>query len=654
MVGTMWKTMRAAAFAAVLTAIAGCTGNAPAQEIKDIPDEATLCAVLTSDASWLDKQTACRGLRIKGTAASVPALAALLPDEKLSNLARFALESMPCPEAGQALRDALGKTDGLPKAGVVISIGARADKEALPLLEPLMRDANADIARAAIGAVGRIGTPEAQEALLAYCGSVPEPLRLALAEALLAAAQKEPPRLPADAKSPVPPLYQELLSERWPMFVRMGAFRGWAYADAKQRPAIVLNAMLGQEPAEYRDIASQIVAETSGEKETRFYAEALTKQLPSEGLAAMLRGLGGRKDATARPEVAKLVESADPAVKLAAVKALGTLGNGADVPALAGLVAAEDATLAAAAATSLASMQAPDVNAAIADAIAKAAPAVRAKLIDLLGDRQADQTIVVATKSLNDPESSVRVAALRELSPVAGKEHVPLVLPLLLKATESSERNAAEKTLCNAASRGGDDALAPVLDAMKDASPENRIALLHAVARIATPKALDQILATLAGTDAQLSDEAVRMLSDWPSLDAVPHLLTLAKSDDLNRQVLGLRGYVRLVGIEPSVEEKARMLSTAMSLAKRPDEKKLVLGAWGSVPTPQSIEVLRPCLDDPEVRHEAAQAIIAVAPELAKNDALKPQVVEALKAAIDKCDDKEIRKRAQKAIETLK
>lgn len=650
--GKTWQLIRATSLVVAVLLIAGCARTAPAQ---DIPDEATLCAVLKSDDGWLEKQTACRGLRVKGTTASIPILAALLPDEKLSHMARYALEPMPYPEAGQALRDALAKTEGMPKAGVIISIGARRDAEAVPLLIPLMKDPNPDIARAAIGALGRIATPEAQDAMLQYCSAVSEPLRLALAEGLLALGQRLPQKVKPDATSPMPPLYQELISERWPMFVRMGAFRGWAYADPEKTSTIVLIAMLGHEPPEFRDMASQIIAETSGEKATRFYAEALTKNLPPDGLVALLRGLADRKDVLARPEVARLVESSDKNVKIAAVKALGTLGNGADVPALAGLLASEDAELAAAANASLGAMQAPDVNAAIAESAPKASPAARAKLLDLLGNRQADQTIAVATKSLDDADVAVRVAALRELAPLAGKDHVPTILQLLVKATDAAERAAAEKTLCGAASRVPDDkGLLPlVLDAMNGVTPETRIALLHVVARIGTPKALETILATLADANSQFSDEAVRMLSEWPALDAVPHLLKLAQSDDLNRQVLGLRGYVRLAGIEPSMEERARMLTTAMTLAKRPDEKKLVLGTWGAVPTVQSLEVLRPHLDDTAVQNEAALAIIAVAPELAKNETTKPNVIEALKAAIEKCADRDVRKRAQKALAPL-
>jgi len=189
---------------------------------------------------------------------------------------------------------------------------------------------------------------------------------------------------------------------------------------------------------------------------------------------------------------------------------------------------------------------------------------------------------------------------------------------------------------------------------MTGAGIETHLVLLRVLARIGGPKALETVLAALNDSDGQISDEAVRLLSEWTTLDAISPLLTLASSTDLSRQVLGLRGYIRLAGIEPSAEIKKEMLTTAIGLARRPDEMKLVLGAWATLPTQQSLDILRPNLDDPAVQNEAALAIIAVASELGKqNENAKPRAIEALKAVLEKCKDTEIRQDAQEALASL-
>lgn len=625
---------------AVWVAVMLAGGHSHVASAEEIPDEVKLIAVLESDAGWMEKQAACRDLRRVGTVKSVPALAELLSDESLSHMARNALEAMPYSEAGEALRDALAMTTGRTKTGVITSIGVRRDARAVAHLMPLLNDPDIDIARAAAGALGRIATPESSKALYDFIDTAPESLRPALAEGLLAAGQ----RLVQDGRRDLAArVYEDLLATRWPMHVRMGAFRGLAYAQPDQAPTRLIEALGGDEPL-FRDMASQIIGETSGQDSTKRFAEALPR-LPLDGQAALLRGLADRKDPTARPAVAEAVNSSSKLVKIAAIKALQTIGSDADVPVLAELLASDDADIADAAKESLTKMQAENVNQAISAIIPDVSPVVRAQLLGLLLTRRAEQAVPMAVKSLQDRDAAVRVAALRILSLLGGSDHASAIITSIESAADSSERSAAERALYAVCSRHGEDVLPPVLDAIRDADPELHIALLRALGRIGGREALDPVLAALNDSNERIVDEAVRVLSDWPTLDAAPHLLDLSQSDTLTRHVLGLRGYVRLARIEPSTEKKTRMLTTAINLAKRPDEKRLVIAAWGELPTEESLNTLVPLLDDDAVRDEAALAVIKVAANVGEKS--RTRALDALKTVLEKCQNAQIRQSAQ-------
>jgi len=642
--GKTWQVIRAGVLIGVI--LIGGLNMLAASE--GAPDEAALIGVLKSDAGWQEKLAACRALQQIGTPQCIPALAALLPNDQLSHMARYALEPMPYPEVGQALRDALVTAKGAPKTGIVISLGARRDAQAVPLLVPLLKDPDKDLACAAAGALGRIATPGAVTALLDSRRTVSDAVRPALAEGLLAAGQ----RLVQDGNGVLAaPVFKELLASRWPMFVRVGAFHGLACADPEKAPEQLIEALKGKTP-EFRDLAAEIVAETSGPDTTALYAKALRK-LPKGGQVALLRGLADRKDPAARPAVVKAAESGKKEVKLAALKALGVLGGAEDVAWLAKLLSSGDAETTDAAKAGLTVMRGEGVGPAIAAAASESEPAVRAQLLELMATRRAKEAIPLAVASLGNADASVRVAGLRVLDQLGGNDEAPVAVNAVLKATDDSERAAAEKALSGICSRGGNDSLPVVLAAMNEASGASRVVLLRAVGQIGGPEALKAALAALKDPDQGVSGEAVRVLSNWTTLDAVPHLLEIAKSGDLSQQVLALRGYVRLAGIEPSAETKTQMLTTAMGLAKRPDEKKLVLGAWGTLPTEQSLNTLRPYLDDAAVRDEAASAIIAIAPELAKDQKTKPQAVEALKSVVDKCENAQLRKKAQEVLATF-
>ena len=137
------------------------------------------------------------------------------------------------------------------------------------------------------------------------------------------------------------------------------------------------------------------------------------------------------------------------------------------------------------------------------------------------------------------------------------------------------------------------------------------------------------VQAATADKEASVSDDAVRVLSEWPDLAAAPHLLTIAKtSGKMNQQVLALRGYVRLAGVEKNGAKKMTMLTESMGLAKRPDEKKLVLGQLANVRTLESMKLIAPCLDDPKLANEAGTAAVRVGRDAAKKD--RDLVIEAM------------------------
>lgn len=636
--------------------IAACCAGLPraaAQEAAEAaaqpPDESQLIAVIQGDAGWAEKQDACRRLREIGTAQSVPALAALLGNAQLSHMARFALESMPCPEAGQALRDAL-KAVPLPLKGeMAASLGVRRDRQAVRWIAPLLKEADPDVVRTAAGALGRIATEQAARALWRGQQTAAPEFQPAYLEALLAAAGN----FSRDGNEALAAnLFRRLLDPEWPMYVRAGAFRGLADARPANAPRSLVAAMKGDEPL-FRDMAADIVAGTSCPETTLFYAAALPK-LPPAGQVAMLRGLAGRRDAAARPAAAQALNHADAAVRLAAVKALGVLGGPEDVPPLVALLSAEDAAFAEAAAVSLTTMRGAEAGQAVANAVAGSAPAVHAKLLFILANRGAVQTVPLAVEGLGNTEVAVRIAALQVLAPTGRAEQIPPVIAVLKQAADEDEKKNAEKTLNSMCARCGEPALPLVLDAMNGAAPEMRATLLGTAALVRGPKALETVVAALNDGEEPVRDKALNLLSNWPTLDAAPQLLELAKSEDASRYVLGLRGYVRLAQTEPAPEQRAAMLNEATAAVKRPDEMKFVLAAWGGLPTQQSLDVLRPKLDDPDVKNEAALAMITIATELAKRgDAEKARARDTLKAVLEKSDNPQTRESAERVLASL-
>jgi HEAT repeat protein len=190
-----------------------------------------LSAVLKTDAAGAAKDFVCRKLSLIGSAESVPALAGLLSDKKLSHMARYALERMPCPEAVAALRDAVAKTSGRTKVGVINSLGVRRDAQCTEALVALLKDSDKELAAAAAAALGNIGTPEAAEALKTFQAKAPKELNLAAADAYLTCAEK----LLADGKKTQAMLIYNALKKSDHKHVRVAAMLGLLAATGKKK-----------------------------------------------------------------------------------------------------------------------------------------------------------------------------------------------------------------------------------------------------------------------------------------------------------------------------------------------------------------------------------------------------------------------------------
>jgi HEAT repeat protein len=226
-------------------AIPATYGNAEAR--KEL--ETKLAAALGTNLSRAAKDFVCRKLTVIGTAASVPALAALLGDKDLSHMARYALERIQAPEAAQALRDALSSLQGELKIGVIGSLGVRRDTAAVAGLTAALKAADAAttgtvlggdfgtlgsadlaLATAAATALGNIGTEPAVETLSRVLATTA--VKSAVSDAMLASAE----RLLADGKKAAAlGAYKQILKSNPPKNVRLAATRGMLLVSGKKK-----------------------------------------------------------------------------------------------------------------------------------------------------------------------------------------------------------------------------------------------------------------------------------------------------------------------------------------------------------------------------------------------------------------------------------
>jgi HEAT repeat protein len=239
--------------------------------------EEKILSALASATTRDGKEFLCRQLRNIGTAKSVPALEAMLADPQLSHLGRFALGSIEDTAAGEALRRALGKTDGPLRLGVISTLADRREAAAVPEIVKFLGAADEALAGTAATALGRIGGVDAARALEAARPKAPEKLQPVVTGALLACADR---LLDAGKKEDASRVYEALESPKEAKPIRLGALRGLAAARGEAAVPKLVAAMRDADLV-IRRTAIQIAGSVKGPAAAKAYADLLPS-LPTE------------------------------------------------------------------------------------------------------------------------------------------------------------------------------------------------------------------------------------------------------------------------------------------------------------------------------------------------------------------------------------
>ena len=562
------------------------------EEIRNVPPSSfpqvearLLKALASSKTTFAGKQFVCRMLRQVGSARAVPALAELLADQELSHMARFALQHMPAPEAGAALREALGKLEGDLKIGVIGSIGQRGDREAVPELARLVAGSNTDIARAAIGAMGRIGSSQATGALAD--AEIPASLKPVRDNAYLMCADK---MLAKGQTRQAAAIYRKMTAPANGTWIRIAAYKGLVQAEKDEAVPHIL-ALLKDKDIDLQCAAGKFITEIPGTAITKALAEEV-QHLSGGAQVVLLGALEARGDKAAAPYVAEAAGRSNEPAQLAAIKALAVLGDASNVELLAEASTAGGET-GKAAMDSLTKLSGSGVTAALVAAVRSHDDApVRTNVIQTLIDRRETEAIPALFAVTKDKDTNVRQAAYKALGALSEQREFPIMVSMLLGAKGDADRTAIERAMVATVMRIEEPNAACVIAGLDKANDSTKPHLLAVLPRIGGQEALQAVRTQLANDNTEIKEAAIRALADWPDPTPLADLMKIARTDrDSTRQILALRGYIKLLRIPANrgAADTIKLLADAMAVASRTDEKKAVLAALPKYPCEEAL-----------------------------------------------------------------
>ncbi len=606
-------------FVLLIVLILAGTVRSFGQTIPPAGSEDKLIAVLKSvDASRKEKADACRHLSIIGTKDAVPTLAALLTDEKLSHMARYAMEPIPEATVDDAFRDALGKLKGRPLAGVIGSIGVRGDTKAVKPLSKMLQNSDAQVAQAAARALGKIGNPAAAEALQGALEKAPAANKLDMCEGLFRCAEALAAKGRRDKAIGI---YDQLRSLKGPHQVRAGGLRGAILTRKKKDGLELLKQQLRNKDYIMFSAAVQAAQEIKGAEVTGALTAELNK-LPTDNQILVIQTLSNRGDASATGTLYELAKSAEKPVRLAAIRALPGIGHSSTVPVLVGLLGDTDGQISQTAQESFAALPGRQADAAVMAMFKSSNTDKRLIALELMGRRRMTKSIGEILKAAAGPDGEIRPAAIRKVGELGGPAELPALLKLLMDLKESKDLVAVERALSDVCAKADDpqSCTDKLISTSAKAGPAQKSSLLRVLSGVGGPNALKAVRAAVDDSNAQVHATAIRALGSWKTADAAPDLLALARTArNPNDKTLCLRGYLGLASrTDIPGGERLSMCREAAGLVQRDAEKKLLLGALGGINSPASLTLIMPYLDEPATRAEAGTATVAIAERLLK------------------------------------
>jgi HEAT repeat protein len=240
---------------------------------------------------------------------------------------------------------------------------------------------------------------------------------------------------------------------------------------------------------------------------------------------------------------------------------------------------------------------------------------LRVKLAGILGLRKEVSALPVLMKLWPGADPTLQAAALQAISGMGTEQELTALVAALAAADDAALRRGLAQAAQEIALRRSKPSVAILMEGLKPATGGNRGELIRILGRLGGAEALAAIRAELKSEQSDVRRSAVHALSSWKSMEPLTDLLAVAKTDaDPGTQLLALRRFIAMTTAATALsnEDRAAHLKSAFPLATRREEKRSMLEALISIPSPSAIELARSALTQPDVAADARRVLMQI------------------------------------------
>jgi HEAT repeat protein len=409
-------------------------------------------------------------------------------------------------------------------------------------------------------------------------------------------------------------MYDHVWSSHRPARFRLAGLAGLAKVTPEKATPLVLDAIASKDPLVQAGAVRLTLLLPSPQATAAIVARL--EKLDIAGKVLLLGALADRGDRSAAGAVTKRMEDKEEAVRVAAIQAMGTLGDASVIERLAKTATTTQGVVQQSARASLARLNVAGVEPRLLSIAAEGDAGVRVEVFRALAARGSSAAAPVLLQAATDADARVRTAAFDALAIVAQADSYGTLVQLLVAATTPADAEAAERAALATGARIDNPAqrVGPVLAAVASAPAHAKPSLLRLLGGFGGAEALQAVRARLTDPEPAVREAAVRAAAAWADASAAPDLLKIAQASDNNtHRLLAVRGYLRIAGELKDEGARLKLLEQIRPIATTAASKRMLLAGVADVPDSAALHVAAGFLEDPEVRAEAAAAVLKIA-----------------------------------------
>ncbi|MDR0608787.1 MAG: DUF1080 domain-containing protein [Planctomycetaceae bacterium] len=532
-----------------------------------------------SDAQFYEASQAIFNLTQNGTETAVPELKRLLVYEELNTAARTALVNI--GDAGlDALHESLESLKGKNLAGIIESLAATRYVKSETQLIKLTEYSDPVIAKSAILALGKIASENGVKTIKTILSNNNSPFQQDAATAALFAAEQF---LAVNNNHAAMEILKELQQHTEFPAVWSAATQSYALLDETNGLQTLAALLASPEDKTAFKTAHNIAVKIKSPKAGQLILEHLP-QFSGNKKTALIEILGIRKEQSAVPELIELATPEETAVKIAAIKALGKIGDMRSINTLFVAISSSDKTVADAGKENLTLLQGPEFNETMIKCLDSNDKIFRLTALKVIEERCIAEAVEKIKLLFNDSDTDIKVAAYHAFSQIilATPADLELLINLFQKLPSDSEREKsglrdALTTVCRKIP-ARDESVTVIEQFKNTGDVKNKLLLMDLLYFIGNHKACNAVADFAKSTENGIVDHATMLLGKWASPDAAPFLIDLAENHPAEKyRIRMLSGYLRIIrqfGLP--LEQKFAMIQKAETIAQRDADKKRV------------------------------------------------------------------------------